>query len=181
MKYKITAAIKTESFSTDHGAFDKYALQLTDESGTAVQCYINQKNTSPAPQAGEELNGTIEADNRGGMKFKKESGYGAGGGRSYGKPLEERWEMARENALTNAVNRAIALSQNMSAEEAKEALKPSNIVMAAYHFARFSMGEWNPIADKVAEKKHVEETPVQAAERVFEQLAEDVDPSEVPF
>lgn len=147
MKYTITAAIKAESFTTEHGTFDKYMLQLKDESGQQVSCYINQKNSTPAPEPGSELNGSIEPDGRGGNKFKKESSFG-GGGRSYGKSPEEQAIIARQNALTNAVNRAIELSRQLHLsdkdEEAKEALKPTNICMAAHHFARFTLGEWDP-------------------------------------
>lgn len=138
-----------------------------------------------SPELGVEFEGFVKDDPKWGKSVSTKQG--GGGGRSFGKSPEEQATIARQNALTNAVNRAIAISGFMGTdEERKEALRPTNICMAAYHFSRFTLGEWNPMADKI-------ENPVQPAipattpveedtsRQANQAMNEDISPSEIPF
>ena len=140
MKYTITAAIKAESFTTEHGTFDKYMLQLKDESGTQRSCYINQKNSTPAPEAGSEMEGSVIPDGRGGMKFKKESSFGGGAGGGRFNDPETRKEIIRQSSLAQAVAFATKKVEFMDPEKALEYLNGKQIVQIATYFAAYAEG-----------------------------------------
>lgn len=87
-KYTITAVGSRDPYlpkkwsSKNGGEMISYKLQLTDESGEAVQGIIElaQKASSPAPKKGEELEGTIDFSGQYGAKFKKDFSAGKFGG-----------------------------------------------------------------------------------------------------
>ena len=140
MKYTITAAIKAESFTTEHGTFDKYMLQLKDESGAQTSCYINQKNSTPAPEPGSELNGSIEPDGRGGHKFKKEASFGGGASGARFNDPETRKEIIRQSSLAQAVAYVTKKSEYMEREDALKYLTGMEVLQVATYFAAYAEG-----------------------------------------
>jgi hypothetical protein len=69
MEYKITAVSQeTRNYDTKFGPMVSYKLKLE---GVEEPVELGQKATSPAPQAGQMLNGNIE-NTQYGKKFKKE-------------------------------------------------------------------------------------------------------------
>ena len=67
MEYKVVSAIKGREYTDKFGQKVAYIVQLEGQD-EAVE--INQKLTTPAPKAGDVLNGTIESTQYG-KKFKK--------------------------------------------------------------------------------------------------------------
>lgn len=69
--YKITVVQKRDPWTGTYGTFDSYALQLEGWDGWVE---MSQKQTTPAPEVGGELFGSIEMVTRGDntyAKFKK--------------------------------------------------------------------------------------------------------------
>lgn len=78
MQYTIKAVSpETRTYQTQYGDMVSYRVKFeeTDES-TIVE--ISQKATTPAPVAGQVLNGTIDMSSKYGPKFKKEFSQGGG-------------------------------------------------------------------------------------------------------
>lgn len=176
MTYTIKNAMQTGSFTTKAGTtLNKFMLSLEDAEGKQVAAELSQKPETPAPTIGSTIEGEVE-QTQFGPRFKKaQQGFGGPGGGRFNDP-ETRKEIIRQNALTNAVNRAVEIARIYQAESDREAalaaLKPTSICKAAYHFARFTMGEWNPMD---AEDK------AEEAEKVFGQPTQDVNNDEIPF
>jgi len=117
-QYTVKAVQKRDQWSSGHGEFQTYAVQLSDYNGWVV---LNQKVTTPAPNVGDVLEGYIAPDNRGNPKFNKQKeGYGQGpqsqgsgqtssGGRSNYVPKDEAAIKAMW-AIGQAVELATALS-----------------------------------------------------------------------
>lgn len=105
---------------------------------------------------GQTLSGEIE-DTKFGKRFKAAGSSQAGAKRSFGKSIEERWEMARENALTNTVARMVAKADILlkigDDKAAIETLSGTKILQMAFYLANFNMGNIKPdmTPEKVAE------------------------------
>lgn len=159
----------------------KYTEKTTKNGKTKYECLgtidgeFEKFDMWNAPKLKEEFEAQVKDDPQWGKTVLTGGGGSAGVGRSYGKSPEEQMMIVRQNALTNAVNRAIALAANMTPEEAQKALKPTNICMAAYHFARYTSGEWNPSASKIEQREEIEEA------RQDKILEDEVPYNEPPF
>ena len=102
MEYKIVGvSSKVDEWSSQYGQMKTYYLKLD---GVNEPIKLNQKDSSPAPQTGQTLNGSIQED-KFGKKFKKESNFGASNysANTVSKTQKNDDGMAWGNALTNAV------------------------------------------------------------------------------
>lgn len=79
---KVISAMKTGSYTGKFGTMVKYAIQFEGQE-EAVE--LSQKPETPAPKAGDELEGTIE-DTQYGKRFKKAQGSFSKGGFSKSDP-----------------------------------------------------------------------------------------------
>ena len=85
------------------GEFAVYNVELKDSEGQFTQAEMVQKSSTPAPEVGQVVEGTVEAGQYG-MKFEKAQAFGGnGGGRSYGKSPQELAEMRRMSAQKQAI------------------------------------------------------------------------------
>lgn len=106
---------------------------------------------------GQTLSGEI-MDTKFGKRFQAAGSSQGGMKRPFGgKSAEERWEMARMNALTNTVTRMAAKADIFlkigKDKEALETLSGAKILQMAFYLANFSMGNVKPdmTVEKVAE------------------------------
>ena len=99
MNYTVESAMRTGEYTTQYGPMAKYAIKFQNQD-EAVE--MSQKPDTPAPKAGDILEGEIESTQHG-KRFKKAR---VGGGR-FNDP-QTRMEIIRQNALTNAVNFCVA-------------------------------------------------------------------------
>jgi hypothetical protein len=76
-EYKIQAVSpETRTYDTKYGQMISYKLKLE---GVDTPVELGQKTTTPAPQEGGTLNGTIDTSGQYGPKFKKENAQFGGG------------------------------------------------------------------------------------------------------
>jgi len=107
----------------------KYAIKFQNQD-EAVE--MSQKPDTPAPKAGDILEGEIESTQHG-KRFKKAR---VGGGR-FNDP-QTRMEIIRQNALTNAVNFCVAKA---TLKKDPEYLSGKQVVQVATYFAKYSGGK----------------------------------------
>jgi hypothetical protein len=100
MSYIITGAVRAGEYQTNYGTMVKYILSLE---GEADGVEIGQKPDTPAPKAGDVLDGTIESTKYG-KKFKK-TPQATGGARSgYTPDPATQVSIQRQIALGRAVD-----------------------------------------------------------------------------
>lgn len=104
MNYKITKVSETvRDYDTKFGAMKSYKVMLENETDPVE---ISQKASTPAPEAGQELSGSIQTTDYG-KKFKKEfanGGFTGGSGGNKTESPEKQDSIMKMNALNNAVN-----------------------------------------------------------------------------
>lgn len=93
MEYKVSAVSENvKTYESKYGPMKEYKVKLD---GVAEAVSINQKASSPAPEVGSTLTGSIQ-DTEYGKKFKKEysqGGFGGGSGGYKAKPQGDNFTM----------------------------------------------------------------------------------------
>lgn len=145
--YKVVSCAKLKDRESQYGVMTDYMMMLTDDGNNSVAGELSQKQSSPAPKAGDTLSGTIEQTNYG-PKFKKDKPAYGGAGVAPRDPETQRYIM-RQNALTTAVNRGICKVEQLCkfAKDAKEVekildeeLSGKHLIQVAGLLAKFSEG-----------------------------------------
>jgi hypothetical protein len=118
--YKIKAVTSKRSFETKYGELMSYKVQITGDDGFEGEAEITQKPATPAPSAGQEIEGTLDKSNpKFPPKLKKAQG-GMGGRGGGGKSPKDTESIERQVAYKGAVELAIAFGSN--ADEGKRLL-----------------------------------------------------------
>lgn len=103
MNYVVVSAMKTREYDTQYGKNVAYAVMLEGET-EAVE--VSQKVSTPAPQKGDELAGTIETTSYG-RKFKKDFAKNTGKYSADPKKLEQEFKL--EVAKNLSIQRQVAV------------------------------------------------------------------------
>jgi hypothetical protein len=118
--YQITAVTGQREFDSKYGPLVSYKLTIKGDDGYEGEAEMTRKPESPAPSAGETIEGTLDRSNpRFPPKLKKAQGGGAprsGGARS----AKDSDSIERQVAYKGAVEMAIAFADN--ADQGKELL-----------------------------------------------------------
>lgn len=116
MSYRITAVNSTREWPSKKTGqqYISYDIDLVLPDGTTEgNIELAQKKTTPAPQVGDTLEGSIDRSGSYGPKFKKAQGQGGGGARGGGgsraRDPQERASIERQVAYKGAVDLAVAL------------------------------------------------------------------------
>lgn len=131
MSYTIRSVNSRREWDSRYGPMVSYDIDLTDPSGMVeANVELAQKRDTPAPQAGQTLDGEIERGGKFGPKFKKahqdRGGGGGGGGGGRQRDPNERNSIERQVAFKGAVDLVVALSSgenpNLDSDSTKSAL-----------------------------------------------------------
>lgn len=118
---------------------DKYMLMLTDESGKSLAAELSQKPGKPAPKSGEAIRGTIE-ETKYGNKFKREQGIVGGSFGGRGRSQEERDEIMRQHALSQAIIYITEKAKYLSQKDALKFITGKEVLQVASYFHRYTRG-----------------------------------------
>ena len=120
--YQVHAVTSKREFESKYGPLVSYKVQLKGDDGFDGEAEITQKPTTPSPQKGQEIEGTLDKSNpKFPPKLKKAQGGGpprAGGGGA--KSPKDTESIERQVAYKGAVELAIAFGNN--ADEGKALL-----------------------------------------------------------
>jgi len=151
MQYKVTNAIKTKEIEGQYGKMAIYTLELEGEEPVELM----QKPDTPAPKAGDILEGEI-SETQYGRRFKKARSFG---GRSGGKgDYRTPEQIMRTTALELAYQRGIVkyrVGEGKFGDD-DDPLKPSHIEKVAYHIFRVIKDGFSDTFPKSKAKKPLE-------------------------
>jgi hypothetical protein len=99
MSYKITSVGPDKEITTQNGKFKVYSIQLEGVGWVELM----QKPETAAPNAGQELEGTVE-DTQYGKRFKKAQGAGGSFGGNRAQDPATRSSIERQSALKASVD-----------------------------------------------------------------------------
>lgn len=175
MEFKVLSATKLKERDSQYGKMIDYMMVFEDDKAGEM----SQKADTPAPKAGDVLEGEITQTNYG-PKFKKASKGGFGGG--WKQDPETRKEIMRQNALTNAVQFCIAKANMMSKEKGLDYLSGKQVLQVATYFARFSDGAQTIVKqDKDATQTIVGPNEAKNEEVVTSREDDEINLDEIPF
>lgn len=117
--YTIEAIKSDREFESKYGPLKSYKVQIKGDDGFDGEAEITQKPTTPAPQVGQQIEGTLDTSNpKFPPKLKKAQGGGAPRGGS--KSPKDTDSIERQVAYKGAVELAVAFGKD--AESAKQVL-----------------------------------------------------------
>jgi hypothetical protein len=105
--YTITSINGKREFESKYGPLVSYKLTITGDDGYQGEAEMTRKPDSPAPQEGEQVEGTLDKSN---PKFppKLKRAQGAPGGGSPGRPNKDSQSIERQVAFKGAVELIVA-------------------------------------------------------------------------
>lgn len=180
MNYKIVTAMKTGEFEGKYGKLYKYAVQFEGKD-EAVE--MNQKPGSPAPKAGDELEGTIESTQYG-KRFKRtQTGGNQGGYRDNPERQSSiEWQSARRDAVDYCIAKSRLLFDLKKTKEAEEELSGKHIFEVALYFKGIETGATQLKNKQDKLKDEPKEEPAEIQEYPQDDIQPDeVDIEDVPF
>jgi hypothetical protein len=146
---KIQSIMRTGEFTGKFGVLHKYMVMFEGQPD-AVE--MNIKPTSPVPQIGEELDGTIETTSYG-KKFKRtQSGGFQGGSSNPERQSSIEWQSARRDAVDYCIAKSRLLFDLKKMKEAEEELSGKHIFQVAFYFKGIETGA-TQLNDKVPEQQ----------------------------
>ena len=119
MSYKIVSAMKTKERDSDYGVMIDYAAMFEGET-EAVE--ISQKQSTPAPKAGDTLEGTINPT-KWGRKFKKAQAAFSGGQKGSYDTEGMRWGNSMNVAVQLVAAYRATIKQELAADKVLEYAK----------------------------------------------------------
>jgi hypothetical protein len=169
---KVLSAMKTGEFNGKYGRLFKYAVQFEGQD-EAVE--LNQKPDSPAPKAGDILEGTIETTQYG-RRFKRAQSGGFGGGFKADPERQKsiEWQSARRDALDYCIAKARLLFDLKKTKEAEEELSGKHIFEVALYFKGIETGATQLEKKKVPPEIEPERTDDDFTDEEVEEAVEEV-------
>jgi len=136
MKSKITNIEQVGEFSNDHGQF--YTYEYTFENGESGQAaHKTQGVDTLKNKKGDEKEFEITTNDHGSkIKWIKDEFTPSSKGKSYGKSIEEQWQIARNSGLTRAEG---YFASNEYLEETQYGTKTSQQIDVAEIYANYIM------------------------------------------
>lgn len=107
--YTITSVNGKREFESKYGPLVSYKLTITGDDGFEGEAEMTRKPESPAPQAGETIEGTLDKSNpKFPPKLKRAPGGGGGGGRAPARSSKDSESIERQVAFKGAVELIVA-------------------------------------------------------------------------
>lgn len=181
-KYTVVAAVSVGQIEVQGNPLNKVMVTMTDEAGNQVGAEMLQKPDTALPAAGSTLEGTIE-ETKYGKRFKKDRQAGGFGGGARGRSPEERDEIMRQNALTNAVAYVTAKASLMDKKAGQEYMNGKQVIQVATFFHKYSKGQVTVVNQDEQPNEDGETPPTEpeVTDTPAPAVPEEVNIDDIPF
>lgn len=114
--YTVEAIVNEREFESKYGPLKSYKVRIKGDDGFSGEAEITQKPTTAAPQAGQEIEGTLDKSNpKFPPKLKKAQMNGGGGGFKGGaRSAKDSDSIERQVAYKGAVEMCVSFAEDAS-------------------------------------------------------------------
>lgn len=113
--YTIESIVSEREFESKYGPLKSYKVRVSGDDGFNGEAEITQKPTTPAPQGGQQIEGTLDKSNpKFPPKLKKAQANNGGGFKGGGRSNKDSESIERQVAYKGAVEMCVSFAEDAS-------------------------------------------------------------------